>query len=171
LLRVLMALAWLAMGAAWGYWAHTRVLRGRPVTRARRFVANWAGATCYLLGVAGLLVISGEGKLQRSRGTWIRWEWPEALAAALAGGLLFGVVAAFRRPAADDLAALPDPPEFPDTYVREILAAEAAASADECRRLARRLVKRARRSGQALPPPLAEFVRRHLPAGYIPGGV
>ena len=154
-MRTLLGLFWLALGCFWGFVLRSQVLRGGAPTRARRFVAHWLGVTCWMAGVGGLLVITGEGKRQWSHGTWVRYEWPDVLLYAAIAGLLFSALRTFGGAAA----------EFPEPDVAALLAAEPTAGAADNRRAARLLVKRARRAGQPLPPPLEAFVRRHLPIG------
>jgi polyhydroxyalkanoate synthesis regulator phasin len=46
--------------------------------------------------------------------------------------------------------------------VNDILEAEGKASKDECKRMARALMRQQKRTKQALPEALVEFVGRHL---------
>lgn len=178
MLRSFFAVVWLAAGVGWAYWAHRHLLRLHGATRSGRFLANWIGCTLYLVGVGSVIVLTNDGWHQGRRGdsSWYPpMTWPQALAIALVAGLLIGAAMTF----ADSLprvawaapAPAPEPAHFPPSYVTDVLEAEGRASPDECRRLARHLLKTSRRVRQPLPPALDDFAQRHLPTGYFSRGV
>jgi hypothetical protein len=82
-----------------GLWAAARLPAlvrqrwgGRP---GGPFVAAWAGALGYALGLAGLLVLWDGGR-QRHRGEWVRHRWPGTVLAAVAGATVYAAVEAAR---------------------------------------------------------------------------
>jgi hypothetical protein len=165
--RNLFALAWLALGLGWGWWAYERLRAMRGRTRAGSFLAHGARMALWGLGVGGMLVLGGDG-WQRGGGPSHRWRWPDALALAAAGGLFGGLLGLVPNPRAEALAEAADALDaepFGGDYEAEVLAAEGRASADECRRMARRLVTESRRRGRPLPAGLQAFVGRHRPRG------
>jgi hypothetical protein len=169
MLSPLLGLAWLGLGAFWGYPLHHAVYRAWGRRRVGRLAAYVIGAVCYCVGVYGLLMLL-DGGWMRGRGlqsSWYRVTWPEALATGAAAGLLFGAAFFLKAEWAGggpfDLRSSAGGPEFPPDYVADVLRLERSASAAENRRFARWLVKRAHKVREPLPAELQAFAARHLP--------
>ena len=129
-----------------------------------RLAGEFFGWYAYIAAIA-IVAVQTNGGWHPGRRTTVelRSTWSEEgpiyllLATLLAVGFfLYG-----ERRSVDWLGDIPFHPFSPD-YVAEILDGEADSTQEQCRRMARRLKRIARKSRRPLPPPLAVFVERHL---------
>ena len=156
---------WIAVAVAVGVlgfvmrWSVRRQLGRWALARLVGELFAWYG---YIGGIAIVAVQTNGGWSVGRSGVPFRSTWPEEgpiyLVVATLGAVGFFLYG--ERRGVDWLGDVSDP--FPATYVAVVLDGEASSSKEECRRMARRLKRIARKSRQPLPPGLVEFVDRHL---------
>jgi hypothetical protein len=124
-------------------------------------LTGWVG---YFLAITLVLVKTNEGWQDGFPNVFgTRHHWSDTLPLALALGALMAVINLIRLERAGEIStSTGDESAFPTSYVNDILEAEGKASKDECKRMARALMRQQKRTKQALPEALVEFVGRHL---------
>jgi len=160
-------LVWIAAAiftALTGYQIRHIIRRSYGTHIVARFGAEIIGWLGYLFGTA-ILLVQTNGGWHTGRGDPIgsRFDWSDTIPITLILTGLLAVGNFVRLELGGEVPAeTGDEVAFPLNYVDEILESEGRASKEECKRMARALVRRAKQTGQPLPPLLDEFVSRHL---------
>ena len=158
-MRILLAFACLGLGIVLAIQSYERLMRRAGPRRLAQAAAYVVAGLCYGTGLGAWGSLVHDGWLRaRFTGEWMQIPLPEGIAIGAFTGLLLGLgmfAMSVRRGAN---------PAFPPEDVEIVLADEPQATAATRAKTARRLERRARRSGMPLPPELDAYVSRNRDA-------